>query len=152
MKVYDEANTGAVLRARTLRRQSTDAEKQLWRALRLKLPGNKWRRQMPIGPYFADFACFAEKLIVELDGGQHAVSVDYDERRRRFIEQRGYRVLRFWNRDALNNMNGVLEMIAQSLSLGRGKEQRQLREREVGSSSPSQPPAGPLPLPAGEVL
>ena len=64
MKVYDEARTGAVLRARQLRRSSTDAEKRLWRSLRSKLPQFKWRRQMPVGPYFVDFACFAEKLIV----------------------------------------------------------------------------------------
>jgi very-short-patch-repair endonuclease len=138
MKVYDEARTGAVLRARQLRRSSTDAEKRLWRALRSKLPQFKWRRQMPVGPYFADFACFAEKLIIELDGGQHATAADYDAERTRFLETQGYRALRFWNNDVLSNTDGVLECIARTLSLGRGNDQRKLRKNEAErSSSPS---------------
>src|SRR5690348_1912843 len=152
MKLYDEAKTGAVLRARQLRRDSTDAEKRLWRSLRSKLPQHKWRRQMPVGPYFADFACFAEKLIVELDGGQHASAGAYDEARTRFIQAQGFRVLRFWNNDVLSNMNGVLEQIAQSLSPrereGAAKPRKGERDQ---STSPSQPSAGPLPLPMGEV-
>jgi very-short-patch-repair endonuclease len=156
VKTYDKAKTGAVQRARQLRRSSTDAEQRLWRAVRSKLPAYKWRRQMPIGPYLADFACFAEKLVIELDGGQHADAISYDEVRSRFIQAQGYRVLRFWNNDILTNTDGVLDRIAQSLSLGRGKEQRKLPEGEVGlscmhsSTSPSQPSAGPLPLPMGE--
>ena len=130
MKIYDEARTGAVLRARQLRRDSTDAEKRLWQSLRSKLPQFKWRRQLPVGPYFADFACFAERLIVELDGSQHAVATEYDAARSRFIESQGYRVIRFWNNDIMGNIDGVLEAIAGELS-----------------SSPSQPLAGPLPLP-----
>ena len=116
MKSYESASEGAVKRARQLRRDSTEAEKRLWRALRSKLPQYKWRRQMPVGSYFVDFACFAEKLIVELDGGQHATATTYDERRTRFIEELGYRVLRFWNHDALRNTDGVLETIAAELS------------------------------------
>jgi very-short-patch-repair endonuclease len=116
VKVYDEARTEAVQRARALRRASTEAEKRLWRALRVKLPQFKWRRQMPIGPYFVDFACFAEKLIIELDGGQHADAAGYDEARSRMIEAQGYRVLRFWNNDILSNTEGVLERIVQELS------------------------------------
>ncbi len=116
MKSYDIAADGAVRRARELRRASTEAEKRLWRALRVKLAQFKWRRQMPIGPYFVDFACFAEKLIIELDGGQHADAAGYDEARSRIIEAQGYRVLRFWNNDVLSNTNGVLERIMQELS------------------------------------
>jgi very-short-patch-repair endonuclease len=134
---YETARTGASLRARQLRRDSTEAEKRLLRALRSKLPPYKWRHQMPIGPYFADFACFSEKLVVELDGGQHADAAEYDAARTRFIESNGYRVLRFWNSDVLSNSDGVLEEI--SLSLGRGKEQRQLREGEVDSAQSSSP-------------
>lgn len=116
MKAYDEAKTGAVQRARTLRRVSTEAEKLMWRALRSQLPQYKWRRQMPIGPYFADFACFAEKLVVELDGGQHAEGAVQDAVRTRVMAAHGYRVIRFWNNDVLCNTNGVLDRIAKVLS------------------------------------
>ena len=116
MLTYDTARTGSVSRARDLRRNSTDAERKLWRALRSKLPQHKWRRQMPIGPYSADFACFAEKLIVELDGGQHGETADYDARRSEFLREQGYRVIRFWNPEVLSNTYGVLERIAAELS------------------------------------
>ena len=133
MRTYDHQPSGTIDRARLLRRDSTDVEKRLWRALREKLPDAKWRRQMPIGPYFADLTCFASRLVVELDGGQHADAREYDRARTRFIESRGYRVLRFWNNDVAQNIDGVIETIAQALS-----------------PSPSQPSAGPRPLPAGE--
>ncbi len=108
-------------------------EQLLWRALRASFPGLRWRRQMPIGPYFADFACFAERLVVEADGGQHAEALAYDATRTRFIERQGYRVLRFWNNDIVESMDGVIASISDALS-----------------PSPSQPAAGPLPLPGGE--
>ena len=116
MKTYDTARTGASLRARQLRRNSTEVEKRLIRALRGKLPGFKWRHQMPVGPYFADVACFAEHLVIELDGGQHAVASEYDAVRTRFIEAQGYRVIRFWNNEVMENVEGVLEAIASALS------------------------------------
>jgi very-short-patch-repair endonuclease len=96
--------------ARTLRRNSRDAELKLWRALR-ELRAVKFRRQHPIGPYVTDFACPSRKLVIELDGGQHADQVDRDESRTSEIERRGYRVIRFWNHDVLANIDGVNETI-----------------------------------------
>lgn len=71
---------------------------------------------MPIGPYFVDLASFAARLVVELDGGQHADAAGHDEARTRFIEAQGFRVLRFWNNDVLSNTDGVLEKIAEQLT------------------------------------
>jgi len=97
--------------ARQLRVTATDAEARLWLHLRNRMLGGfKFRRQFPVGPYIADFVCIDRKLIVELDGGQHADN-PADERRTRFLELRGYRVIRFWNPDVLSNTDGVLEMI-----------------------------------------
>ncbi len=151
VKTYDTARTGASLRARQLRRTSTEVEKRLVRALREKLPGAKWRHQMPVGPYFVDVACFASRLVIELDGSQHAEAVEYDCARTRFIEAQGYRVLRFWNNDVIENMDGVLEKIAAALlplTLGEGRgEGGQLS----GKNAPSPFRASPsLPLPVGE--
>ena len=103
-------------RARRLRRDATDAERAIWRGLKTKqLSGWKFRRQHPIGPYFADFACPAAKLIVELGGGQHAVRVAQDARRTAHLERGGWRVIRFWNTDVLTNLEGVLETILNAL-------------------------------------
>jgi len=93
----------------------TDAERRLWSALRSRrLRGFKFRRQYPIGPYIADFACVAHKLVVEADGGQHAES-DGDALRTAWLEKRGWRVVRFWNNDILSNTQGVLETVLRVL-------------------------------------
>jgi very-short-patch-repair endonuclease len=100
--------------ARRLRRQPTEAEAALWRALRrLPLDGSHFRRQVPIGPFVADFACHAAKLVVELDGGQHTEdeSVAYDARRTAWLQRAGYRVLRFQNADVLRDIDVVLDTI-----------------------------------------
>ena len=133
MRAYDNQPSGTIDRARQLRRDSTDVEKRLLKALRHKLPDFKWRHQMPVGPYFADITCFSSRLVIEVDGGQHAEASEYDATRTRFIERQGYRVLRFWNNEVNDNLGGVLEVIANVLS-----------------PSPSQPSAGALPLPVGE--
>jgi very-short-patch-repair endonuclease len=84
-------------RARQLRRNQTDAEQTLWARLRdRQLHGAKFRRQHPIGPFVADFCCPQEMVVVELDGGQHAEEIAADQKRSRFLEGQGYRVLRFW--------------------------------------------------------
>lgn len=88
----------------------TDAERVLWRAIRRKqLDGHRFRRQQPIGRYIVDFFCPEVRLIVELDGGQHAERADYDADRTEWLEARGYRVVRYWNPDVLRNLEGVLE-------------------------------------------
>lgn len=115
MKGYENASPGTVDRARELRQNSTDAEKLLWRELRRVFPQAKFRRQCPIGPYFADFLSFRHKLVIEVDGGQHAIEQDRDSARTAFIEREGFRVLRFWNNDVLGNLSGVLQTISVEL-------------------------------------
>ncbi|PBC00462.1 DUF559 domain-containing protein [Mesorhizobium sp. WSM3860] len=98
-------------RARELRLGDNQAEATLWNELKAKkLGGYKFVRQMPIGPYFVDFACRSKKLIVELDGSQHAES-SYDRRRDEFMRGEGFSVLRFWNFDVLKNTRSVCETI-----------------------------------------
>jgi very-short-patch-repair endonuclease len=94
----------------------TNAERVLWRALREALADCHWRKQVPLGPYFADFASHSAKVVIEVDGGQHASDGAYDEARTRFIEAQGFRVLRFWNSDVLGNVDGVIQLIAASLA------------------------------------
>ena len=109
--------TGETLtRAQRLRREMTDAERKLWTILRARqLGGAKFRRQQSIGPFSADFVCQEARLIVEADGGQHAENVG-DVRRTAFLESKGYRVLRFWNNDILQNLEGVAESVLGALS------------------------------------
>ena len=102
--------------ARVLRRSSTEAERVLWRLLRSRrLGGAKFRRQHPVGRFIADFACVERFLIVEVDGGQHAGSVD-DALRTAWLAARGWRVIRFWNNQVLENPAGVLEEILRVLA------------------------------------
>jgi len=96
----------------------TDAERKLWWHLRgLRAAGTHFRRQATIGPYFADFACHECRLVIELDGGGHmeADRAIADAARTRFLESRGYRVLRFWNNDVLKETEAVMTMIYQAL-------------------------------------
>jgi len=141
-----------VERARRLRRNSTDAEALIWRALRESMPHEKWRRQVPLGPYFADFASHRAKLVVEIDGSQHADVADADAARTSFLQSQGYRVLRFWNNEVLQNLDGVLIVIAAALPsplVGEGGSKSRMR-----GTSAQQPeeeaPLTPCPLPQGE--
>ena len=99
--------------SQTLRRAPTDAERKMWRLLRsLKPLGMHFRRQAPIGIYIADFAWHAGKLVIELDGSQHAETRRaYDDRRTAWLQSQGYRVLRFWNNDVLKSPRSVGEAI-----------------------------------------
>jgi very-short-patch-repair endonuclease len=93
----------------------TDAERKLWLALRVRrFQSFKFRRQVPIGPYVADFLSFKSRLIVEVDGGQHAESAR-DAKRDRWLSQNNFRVIRFWNNDVLSSMEGVLSALASEL-------------------------------------
>ena len=129
-------------RAQALRQNQTNAEGLLWHYLsRKQLAGYRFRRQQPIGPYIADFACLSEKLLIELDGGQHAERTASDNRRDRFLQEKGYRVLRFWNHEVFENCFGVLESIYAALPhhppLEGGSKDGSLSGR--GSPPPPQP-------------
>jgi very-short-patch-repair endonuclease len=93
----------------------TDAERRLWTALRdRRLAGYRFRRQHPIGRFIVDFACTRHRLVVELDGGQHADNAA-DVHRTGFLEREGWRVVRFWNNDVLGNTEGVIETVLAAL-------------------------------------
>jgi very-short-patch-repair endonuclease len=131
--------TEALARVRRLRREMTDAEKLLWSRLRnRRLAGFKFKSQEWVGPYIADFYCWEAKLIVELDGSQHGERVGYDQERSRWLKSKGFRVIRFWNNQVTEELDGVLEAIAAVL-----------KER-VPSPSRRTVSAGSLPLPEGE--
>jgi very-short-patch-repair endonuclease len=102
-------------RARGLRIRMTDAERKLWFALRdRRFAGFKFRRQVPIGRFIVDFVCFEQRLVIEVDGGQHADSVA-DKRRDRWFVANGFRVMRFWNNEVLSNLEGVMTLLAEAL-------------------------------------
>ena len=118
--------------ARRLRRSQTAAERKLWLLLRdRRLAGFKFRRQHPLGPFIVDFCCPEARVIVELDGGHHSLTHDSDTARSGYLTGQGYRVLRFWNNEALGNISGVLERIVEALK----------RDQQCPS---------PCPLPSGE--
>ena len=112
-------------RAQSLRNNATDAERKLWSILRKRqLSGAKFSRQMPIGPYICDFLCREHNLVIEADGGQHAES-NRDDARDRYLTDQGFQVLRFWNNDVLENLEGVADRIRSALptpSPSRGRE------------------------------
>ena len=108
-----------IQRARELRKNMTDAEQTLWRRLRGEQLGGHFRRQAPIGSYIVDFVSFHHRLIIELDGGQHgeANQAAYDLERTAFLQGEGFRVLRFWNHEVLQNREGVLQRIWEVLNV-----------------------------------
>jgi len=102
--------------ARGLRENATETEKVLWQRLsRRQIEGFKFRRQQPIGQYVPDFVNFKKKLIIELDGGQHKIQKDEDKKRDDWFEERGFKVLRFWNNDVFENLEGILEVVREKL-------------------------------------
>jgi BirA family biotin operon repressor/biotin-[acetyl-CoA-carboxylase] ligase len=131
-----------VQRARRLRRDMTDAERLLWSHLRAGQLGAKFRKQMWLAGFIADFASIEAKLVVEVDGGQHDRDRGKDAGRAAAMARLGYRTLRFWNHDVLENIDGVLLTIANALP----SPQTPLPERERGPA----PRPAPTPLPFGE--
>lgn len=113
--------------ARRLRHDATEVEQRLWRALRTTYPSAKFRRQHPVGRRIADFACPAHKLAIELDGGQHLDQQEADAARSAELAQYGYRVIRFWNTEVVENLEGVIQIILLALET---------------SSPPPSPPRG----------
>ena len=103
--------------ARQLRKTQTDAERRLWQLLRNRsLGGCKFRRQHPVGSYICDFICIDRQLVIEVDGGQHAVQVEEDEARTAYLESKGFMVIRFWNHEVLTKTEAVLERILNMIS------------------------------------
>ena len=126
-------------KARNLRNAGTDAERRLWQYLRLKqLGGCKFRRQVPVAGYTADFMCPELKLIVELDGGQHVGKSAYDVRRTHVLEAEGYRVLRYWNDDVLLRTTAVLEDVLRALELMKNNDKIRVK---IKSTPPQSSPA-----------
>ena len=113
-----------------MRHVSTDAEKKFWWMVRdRRLGGYKFKRQYPIGRYIADFVCIERKLVVELDGSQHAEQKDYDAERESFFASQGFRIVRFWNPEFLKNQDGVAYQLLALLD---------------GEKTPSPQPSPPL--------
>lgn len=130
MRRPNSGEAASLTRVRSARREATPAERKLWSKLRNRqLLGHKFRRQVWLGPFIADFYCADVGLVVEVDGDSHALQLVYDQRRTVWLRREGFRVVRVANADVMNNIEGVLEFISSSLP------------------SPSQPAAGPLPLP-----
>ncbi len=137
-----------VARARNLRRDATEAEKRLWHCLSRRQTGYFFRRQHPLEGFIVDFICTKHRLIIELDGGQHATATSHDTRRSRVLESKGYRILRFWNHDVLENIEGVISTILAALPppergrLGGGDTQAPkavVDRNDTKGSTPTQP-------------
>ena len=125
--------------ARQLRKNQTDAEAKMWKLLRSKqLENFKFRRQHVIGPYIADFCCLFAKLVIELDGGQHAEAIQYDEARTRYLEEKGFKVLRFWDNEMLLHPEAVLEAVFGALT-------PTLSQLKLGEGGNTAPPSQNLP-------
>ena len=135
-------------RAKQLRRNSTDAEQMLWRHVRNRqLGGHRFRRQQPIGPYIADFVCLDKKLIVEVDGGQHAERVDRDEKRTGWLELQGFRVLRVLEQPGANGDRGSQadyhDGARRGYPLSLGRERARVRVRAPAAIQRFPPPLTP---------
>jgi very-short-patch-repair endonuclease len=112
MNQKPQTNPKLLQHAREMRRQPTEPERRLWQRLRGKrLGGYKFRRQQPLGAYIVDFYCHEARLIVEVDGDSHAFQEAYDGERTTWLEGEGNKVIRFWNVEVMQNLEGVLQVI-----------------------------------------
>jgi len=106
----------SIVRARALRKNSTDAERFLWQHLRLRqINGDRFRRQRPVGPYILDFACLEKRVAIEVDGGQHNEPGSHDHQRDEWLRKQGFVILRFWNHEVLTQIEVVKEVIWKAL-------------------------------------
>ena len=139
--------------AQRLRANVTDAETKLWRHLKqIETSGTHFRRQVPIGNYVADFACMAARLVIEVDGSQHGEGENTarDDVRTRWLEREGYRVLRFWNNDIVQNRQGVLDVIYAALYGSRESESTAFKhERSRVHPTPARSARRPSPSRGG---
>jgi very-short-patch-repair endonuclease len=119
-RANDKGDQRPTARARHLRNNSTERERRLWQALRSRqLLDVRFNRQFPVGPYICDFVSREYRLVIEIDGATHAQSEDHDRRRTAFLKSQGWRVVRFWNGDVMNNLDGVvLELVRILKELG----------------------------------
>ena len=116
------SNPNTKHKAIQLRKESTPAERKLWSRIRNDQLGITFRRQHAVGYYIPDFCSPKAKLIIELDGSQHLEQEEYDEERTKYLESQGYRVIRFWNTDAMNDMDGVILALMNVLKDDAGKD------------------------------
>ena len=132
-----QPSDGARVRAKALRREMTEAEKRIWHRLRRRqTEGYRFRRQVPLGRFIADFVCHEARLIIEIDGGQHEPSSEKEARRTRFLETEGYRVLRFWNNEVLERTPLVCRGRLPNICVGITPTQTLPHQRGRGESLP----------------
>lgn len=138
--MHNYATPAANANARLLRAGMTDSERRLWSRLRREQFGVKFRRQHPLGNYIADFACLAPKLIIELDGSQHADQAAYDARREAFFRSLGFTVLRFATDAPFSNLDGVLTVILNAVAAAQRQPPSQPSPGGGRSEHPRSPP------------
>ena len=133
----DNGYSRPTLRSRQLRSNATEAERKLWPQLSArKLRGVRFNRQFPIGQFICDFVSREKRLVIEIDGGQHAMNAETDSRRTRFLNSQGCVVLRFWNNDVIDNLDGVLTMIGEALDNRPSPDPSRKREGSLWTTGP----------------
>ena len=138
LKSNDKGYTRPTLRSRELRNNATEAERKLWPHLSArKLRGVRFNRQFPVGQFICDFVSREKRLVIEIDGGHHAMNAVYDARRTRFLNAQGYIVLRFWNNEVLDNLDGVLTKIEEALDNRPSPDPSRRREGSLWTPGPS---------------